>query len=196
VLTKWIFSATFPLFLLMFLFPEEVLRIFFGSAYVSAASALRILAIGMLFHVFFGPNASTLIVIGKTKLNMVDNIVGIFVNAVLNVLLVPILGIIGAAISTTTSLAAINVLKTAQIFKIHGIHPFTTKYFKPIFASCVVASIIYAFIALLDQIDVKVMILLLFLFSLAQFFCLILTRSLEYEDIMIISEIKKMLKGI
>ena len=196
VLTKWIFSATFPLFLLMFLFPEEVLRIFFGSAYVSAASALRILAIGMLFHVFFGPNASTLIVIGKTKLNMVDNIVGIFVNAVLNVILVPILGIIGAAISTTTSLAAINGLKTAQIFKIHGIHPFTTKYFKPILASCVVASIIYAFITLLDQIDVKVMILLLFLFSLAQIFCLILTRSLEYEDIMIISEIKKMLKRI
>ncbi len=74
ILTKWITSATFPFFLIIFLFPEAVLKVLFGSEYVQAsvALALQILALGMFIHVFLGPNASTLIVIGRTKLNLMD----------------------------------------------------------------------------------------------------------------------------
>ncbi|MFQ6057216.1 MAG: flippase, partial [Methanosarcinales archaeon] len=43
VLTKWILSATLPVFLTLFLFPSTVLNFFFGYRYIQADFALQIL---------------------------------------------------------------------------------------------------------------------------------------------------------
>ncbi|MHC1635951.1 MAG: flippase [Candidatus Methanospirareceae archaeon] len=188
IITKWVFSATFPLFLALFLFPDTFLRFFFGSPYTNASLALRILAIGMLIHVFLGPNAATLIVIGKTKLNMVDDLIGAIANVTLNILLIPPFGINGAAIACTISLAVINILKSTQIFLTYDIHPFTKNYIKPIIAST-------ALIPMLIKSIFSTPFLFLLSFLLAYSGCFLLTRSFDKEDAMILEEIGKILGG-
>ena len=194
ILTKWIFSATLPFFLLIFLFPHAVLNVFFGSAYVQASVALRILALGMFIHVFLGPNAATLVVIGRTKLNMMDDLIGAVMNVVLNIFLIPTLGITGAAIASALSLATLNVLKSAQIFRIHRIHPFAKNYLKPVVTSAVFISIIYVLVTVFwsPTVTLLMLILLLFLFSAIYGVCLVITRSFDTEDIMMLQEMEKM----
>jgi len=62
---------------------------------------------------------------------------------ILNLLLIPQIGIIGAATASTVSFTTAAMLKSAQIFKIHKLHPFTGNYLKPATVSAVFAYIIY-----------------------------------------------------
>ena len=196
ILTKWIASLTFPFFLIIFLFPEAVLNVVFGSAYAQAsvALALRILALGMFIHVFLGPNAVTLIVIGKTKLNLIDNLIGAITNVSLNLVLIPTFGIIGAAIASVISLATINALKSAQIFRIHKIHPFAKNYLKPVVTSGVLMFIIYVLVKVFwgPTITMLMLIALGFLFFALSGLSILITKSLDQEDIMMLLEMEKM----
>ena len=207
ILTKWIVSATLPFFLIIFLFPEAVLNVLFGSAYVQAsvALALRILALGMFIHVFLGPNAATLIVMGKTKLNLMDNLIGAIMNVSLNLVLIPTYGIVGAAIASAISFAIINALKSAQIFRIHRIHPFTKNYLKPVVTSAVLISIIYVLVRVFwsPTITLAMLIAFGFLFLVVYGLSILITRSFDQEDIVMLLEMEKMtgmdfhhLKGI
>ena len=193
ILTKWVFSATFPLFLVIFLFPETVLNVFFGSPYVGASIALQILALGMFIHVFLGPNAATLVAIGRTKLNMIDDLIGAITNISLNIFLIPLMGIIGAAIASAISLTVINMIKSAQIFHMHKIHPFTKNYLKPVVTSTTLIFVIYLFVKHLFSVPISIwtLILLLLLFLAAYSVCLVITRSFDREDIMMIQEMGK-----
>ena len=193
ILTKWVFSATFPLFLIIFLFPETVLNVFFGSSYVGASVALQILALGMFIHVFLGPNASTLIAIGRTKLNMVDDLIGAITNVSLNIFLIPLMGIVGAAIASAISLAVINMIKSAQIFQMHKIHPFTKNYLKPIVTSTALIFIIYLLVKHLFSVSISIwaLILLLFLFLVMYGVSILISKSFDDEDIMMLLEIEK-----
>ena len=194
ILTKWIFSITFPFFLIIFLFPGAVLNILFGPLYAQAdaALALRILAIGMFIHVFLGPNAATLVVLGKTRLNMIDCLIGAVMNIMLNVILIPTHGIVGAAIASAVSLATSNVLVSAQIFHIHKIHPFATSYLKPIMASTALIFVIYMLAEnLFGILTIWIYISFFFLFSVIYGVCLVITRSIDEEDIMLLLEMEK-----
>lgn len=195
ILTKWIFSAALPFFLIVFLFPEAVLNVLFGSAYTqtSVALALRILAVGMFIPVFLGPNAATLIVIGKTQLNLIDNLIGAIVNVALNLLLIPTLGIIGAAIAAAISIGLTSTLISLQIFRIHKIHPFTRNYLKPVITSIPLIFVIYMLANLFTTpITIWMLIGFGFLFLVVYGMSILITRSFDEEDIMMLLEIEKM----
>jgi O-antigen/teichoic acid export membrane protein len=177
----------------IFLFPETVLNVFFGSPYVEASVALQILALGMFIHVLLGPNAATLIAIGSTKLNMIDDLIGAITNISLNIFLIPLMGIVGAAIASAISLAVINTLKSMQIYQMHKIHPFTANYMKPIVTSITLISVIYLLIKHLFSASLSIWMLLLpfFSFLVTYTICLVITKSFDKEDIMIVQEIEK-----
>jgi O-antigen/teichoic acid export membrane protein len=147
----------------------------------------------MFIHVFLGPNAATLIAIGRTKLNMIDDLIGAITNISLNISLIPLMGIIGAAIASAISLAVINTLKSAQIFHMHKIHPFTKNYLKPVVTSTTLIFVIYLFVKHLFSVSISIwtLILLLLLFLAAYSVCLVITRSFDREDIMMIQEMGK-----
>ncbi len=89
VLTKWIFLLTLPLFSIMFIFPEVTISFLFGEKYVSAAPALQVLSLGFMFHALLGLNGMTLIVICKSKLNMIGDTFAVLSNVALNLVLIP-----------------------------------------------------------------------------------------------------------
>ncbi|MCX9012408.1 MAG: flippase [Candidatus Methanoperedens sp.] len=195
VLTKWVLMATLPFFFTIFLFPEAVLTIIFGPSYEHAGSALRILLLGALVQVLTGPNALTLVVAGKTKLNMVDDLIGLIVNISLNFFLIPTMGITGAAIASSISLITINVLKSTQIFWLHKIHPFTLNFIKSIATSTVFISVIYLLFVSLSSTSITIWMLIIFffLFLTVQVAGLIITKSFDKEDIILLQEAKKIL---
>lgn len=190
VLTKWNLAVTLPFFLVIFLFPDSVLNAIFGSSYEQAGDALRILAIGAFIPVFLGPNAATLVVIGRTKLNMVDDLIGAVMNISLNLLLIPTMGIIGAAIASAASFGTVALVKSVQIFRIQGLHPFTRNYLKPAASSAVAVSVIYFSLGPVHM--VWMLFMLFIIFAGVYGLSLIITRSMDEEDITMFLEVERM----
>ena len=190
VLTKWIFSVTIPIFFILFLFPEVVLNFLFGLNYIQAASALRILALGFMFHAFLGLNGLSLLVMGETRFLMLTSLSGAISNVVLNVALIPILGIVGAALASLLSYCVVNIFNSTKLYQLSRIHPFTRNYVKPVGISIVLLTLIYAFTSYL-KIEFWMLPLLLSLFLFGYGLLLLLTRSFDREDIDILLAIEK-----
>jgi O-antigen/teichoic acid export membrane protein len=191
ILTKWVFSVTLPIFLIFVLFPDTVLSLLFGSQYIGAATALQFLALGFFVHVFLGPNASTLMAMGKTKILMGASLASAVLNVVLNVSLIPQIGITGAAIATASSLVLVNVVVSTKLYTLSGIHPFTKNYLKPIIASITLILVVYTVAKTFFIITVWHLFPLFLLFIIIYGLSLLLTKSFDQEDISMLLTIEK-----
>ncbi|MBE0477945.1 flippase [Candidatus Aerophobetes bacterium] len=185
ITTKWVFTLTLPLFLLAFLVPDSTLYFLFGTQYLQAATALRILSLGFFLHTFLGLNIQTLIVFGKARYVMLNNLMVAGLNVILNLQLIPRFGLEGAAFASAVSLILGNILASVELYKISGIHPFTRNYFKPIALSIPLAIICYFMGNFIKSIHLQV-ILLGLSFTAVSLLSIIITRSVEREDLMIL----------
>ncbi len=192
--TKWIYVFSFPLFLLLFLTPGPTLEFLFGSKYLAASTALQFLAIGFFIHALLGPNGITLITLGRTKLTTFNAFLGIIVNVVLNLILIPEYGLKGAAIASAVSLGLGNILTSVQVYMLSNIHPFTKDYLKIIATSSVLA---YAFYEIASNFIPKSMGVPFFLvfYFIITFLSVLLTRSFDGQDILIMGAIEKKVGG-
>jgi O-antigen/teichoic acid export membrane protein len=190
VLTKWIFSATFPIFFILFFFPEMTISFLFGERFTDASVPLRILAVCFLFNSFMGANGLLLLVMGLSKTLMKVSMFGVALNIGLNYLLIKRLGygIIGAAISTLISYIALNLLISWILYRRSRIHPLTWKYIKPIVSSSVIGLFIYALVKSLP-LYLWMLPVYLLLFLCGYLLSILLTKSIDEEDIYIFETI-------
>jgi O-antigen/teichoic acid export membrane protein len=194
VLTKWVFSATLPIFLIMFLFPDAVLNILFSARYMQAAIALQLLALGFFTHTFLGPNSATLTVMGKTRLVLLNVIVRTIMNVFLNLLLIPPMGIAGAAIASAISLTTGNILASTELYLLSKTHPFTKNYLKPVVISIMLVTVIYTLVQnIFDVLSIWMLITFFILFLVVYGLSMLFTKSFDNEDIMILLAIEKRL---
>ena len=128
IMTKWCFMLTFPLFVLMFVYPESLLTKIYGAEYASGAIVLQILALGFITNAFFGFNYHTIMASGDSGLLMKCSLASAGMNVILNVILIPQYGIVGAAIASSVSFSAIEIFMTFKIWKNQNMHPFTSTY--------------------------------------------------------------------
>ena len=114
--SRIIFSISFPVLIILFVFSGFILS-FFGENYVLAKDALGILLVGQFFSSICGPGAIYLNMTGREqKLNKIL-IAGLFVNVILNFILIPVYGIEGAAAATLISMLFWNTLIVTTIYK-------------------------------------------------------------------------------
>ncbi len=110
LLYKYSSIIIIPSALTMFSFPSIVLNLFFGSRYIEASSALRILSIGVVFFTLANINTSILIGMGKAKTTSKIFFIAAVFNFTFNMLLIPKFHIVGAASTTVMSYIIILVL--------------------------------------------------------------------------------------
>jgi O-antigen/teichoic acid export membrane protein len=192
VLTKWVFVATLPIFFALFFFPEMTITLLFGSRFVDASLSLKILAVGFLVNAFLGTNGMLIMVLGLTKTVMNISIVGAIMNVVLNYILIKRLGmgITGAALATMSSYIVINFSYSLSLLRHSRIHPFTLAYLKPIAGAAITGFAIYA-VAKSIPLSFWMLPLYFLLFVGGYAASLLITRSIEREDIFIFQEVLK-----
>ncbi len=88
---------------------SELLKLFYGVAYTSGAVALGILSAGWALVALTGPAREALIMTGGEKAAAISISVAAVLNVVLNLLLIPRLGVSGAALATALSLIACHI---------------------------------------------------------------------------------------
>jgi O-antigen/teichoic acid export membrane protein len=120
--TAWSMALGWPIYLLLAIFAPTLLSVL-GPGYVGAADALRILAVAMLFGSGVGPVDIALLMAGKSSWNLLNTAAAVSVNVVLNLLLIPRLGITGAAIAWAASIVVNNLVPLIQVRGLVGLHP-------------------------------------------------------------------------
>lgn len=98
---RYVVLFVLPLCIAIAIFAKPSLSLLFGSKYIYGAEALSILVFGMTFYTLFMVSSSIVQGIGYPRLPMYIMIIGTVINVALNFIMVPIYGIIGAAIATT-----------------------------------------------------------------------------------------------
>jgi O-antigen/teichoic acid export membrane protein len=193
VVTKWMLSLIFPAFLLVVLFPEQIITILFGAEYIAGAIALSILVFGFMIYGAIGPAGAILRSYGRTKTVMVTNYIGAVINFGLNLLLIPIYGVNGAAIATGFSLALLYILNFVFAYRVAKIQPFKLSYLKIILAALTSVFAVYLLTKYVIGVSTFVLIAMLFVFLLFYFFLLLVMKSFEEEDLMIMRAIDQRL---
>jgi polysaccharide biosynthesis protein PslJ len=125
--TRWLILASWPLYLVFAVFPAVVLGIF-GPRYVAGASALAVLSLAMLVNLGTGNVTVVLLMGGRSTWSALNAGAALIVNIGLNLLLVPRIGILGAAIAWAASIIVDNVTAMIEIRWVLGLAPFGPGY--------------------------------------------------------------------
>lgn len=191
ILTKWLCSATLPLFLVLFLFPETVLGFLFGSSYAPAATALKILSIGLIINNFLGPNRATLIAMGEVRFIMWATLATAVLNIGLNVALIPPFGIEGAAIASVASITSINLIRCWKLYSLSKAQPLSKNLLKPTLASVAVVFLFQFIFGKFVTVTWWMLPLLFILYYVIYGLAILVTRSFDKEDISMLLAIEK-----
>ena len=131
--TRWLVTLGLPVCLVEVIFARDVLGIF-GKDYTGGAVALVILALGQLVNVATGTIANLQAMAGFAKLTLMNSVLFLSLSIVLDLLLIPTFGILGAAIANSTSTIVVNLLRLWQIHKNLGLVPYDRSFLRPIAA--------------------------------------------------------------
>jgi O-antigen/teichoic acid export membrane protein len=191
---KWIFVINFPIFLLMFLFPGTIINILFGPEYVVAEGPLRILVIGGFISYSFFISQNLLLAIGKSKLILVDMAGALAVSIILNLLLIPRYGLIGAALSSTAARLILGGALFLQAKHYLTIIPFRKKIIKIILVT-IIPFFLLIYLKGSMQPGLIYLIIAGLLFLLVYIVLILITKCLDKNDFEILKSLRNKIKS-
>ncbi len=122
LLYKYSIILIVPLVCIMFSFADLLITVLYGKDYVLASDAMRILSIGMIFAIIYGINVNFFAGIGKPQLTAKITYIAAFFNFITNIILIPFIGILGAALATTLSYFIMMLMGLIEIKKLIKIY--------------------------------------------------------------------------
>ena len=140
-LTKWVLVFTLPLASAIIIFAGPVMTVF-GSGFRSGAAVLVVCAIAQVVNCAAGSVGFLLLMSGNqlSLMKIQSGSAGLMV--VLNVVLVPRMGILGAAIGLSASIVGTNLWCLVEVRKRLGIFPFSRSYMKLGLSAIVTAAVL------------------------------------------------------
>jgi O-antigen/teichoic acid export membrane protein len=136
--TCWLVLLTWPFYLLCIVDVHLFLRIF-GHGYVTASGVGVLLAMSMLVATACGMVDLVLTMGGKTSWNLANTLGALAINVIVDVILIPPYGIMGAAIGWAAAIVFNNLVPLAQIWRAMRLHPFG----KPTLLAFAVTTVIF-----------------------------------------------------
>ena len=182
---RWSSYATFMLALPLIFYPKFIMSIY-GDEFIIAWSALLVLSASRILGTITGPTGALLQMSGKQNIEFFNGVVWVMSNIILNYILIPLYGFLGAAIATLLASIVLNLLQVIEIYYFFRYHPFNIKHLK--FITLALFSLIMA--TLVNIFEVGVFKLLSFMFIIIILMAYIYLNRTK-EDIVIWISIKK-----
>ena len=194
LVNRWLLIFAIPISAVFILFPEKVLLLF-GSQYLESSQVLVLLTIATFAQAILGAAGPTLSMSGHTKLVLFNSIGTFILNFGLNIWLIPIYGILGAAIATLTSLIIIGLIRVTQVYLILKINFLNLKLIKPILSGLVCYSVLIAIKPLIIEYSTFITLFIAIITSIFVFGLILFLLKIEDEDKDILKSLN-FLKGI
>jgi len=109
-----------PILLILFFFPDFLLSMF-GDNYTLAKNAFLILLIAQFFNSVSGPSALYLNMTGRQKILNFILLTCLLINVILNLILIPEFGMIGAASATTISFVVSKLIASTAVLYLDNV---------------------------------------------------------------------------
>jgi O-antigen/teichoic acid export membrane protein len=148
--TRWVVLLAGPVLALIAILGTRILDELGQRGSLARAGILTLCA-AFLIDSTTGPVGHVLTMAGRPGINFANNAVGLAANVTLNILLIPRLGIEGAAIAWATVIVGINVARVLEVRQLFGITPFSWTLLKPVGATVLGASACGAVLALMGH---------------------------------------------
>jgi O-antigen/teichoic acid export membrane protein len=121
--TGWLVAVSWPLYLSFAVFAPWFLAVF-GHGYRAGESVVVILCLAMLVACGCGSVDSVLLMGGRSSWSLLNSALAFATDVVIDLILVPRIGIVGAAIGWAAALLVGNLLPLAQVHYLMHMHPF------------------------------------------------------------------------
>jgi O-antigen/teichoic acid export membrane protein len=133
VATRWAMLISAPWLVLLMLWgslPLQALR----QSRPGGAVVLSVLSAGFITAVITGPVGQVLLMSGRSVLELINVAASLICNVVLNLLLIPRFGMMGAAVAWAAVIIGVNVARVVEVRVLFGIGPFGRTLWKPTIA--------------------------------------------------------------
>jgi len=121
--TAWLILLTWPLYLLAVIFGPYGLLIF-GHAYHAGSTVMVILGLAMLVATACGQVDMVLITTGRSSWSLYNGLLAMIINVGVDLVLIPKLGITGAAVGWAAAIGVTNLVPLVQVATAAKVHPF------------------------------------------------------------------------
>ena len=198
---KWIFFFTFPGLIMMALFPSQILNLLFGSEFTGGAVALSILGTAYFIRTITVHAGSYINSEEMTQLQLYNSIFVSILNVVLNMLLIPgfkfggivipELGLAGAAIATAFSLTLVSIIAVLEVYFLFDVQPYSIQRFLPATAATTVSAVLTysVFQSIFETVPKLMLFPALLLFGTSYILLYILLGGISKNDLEIIRSI-------
>jgi O-antigen/teichoic acid export membrane protein len=134
--TRWTIILSLPIFAWIVVAGETTLGVF-GPEFVRGYDALVLYAIGLIVSVSTGPVGVALAMTGYQKWNVLNAVIMAIVGVVLTVLLVPRMGVAGAALASGAANALVKLARLVQVRYLLKMTPYDRSTLKVAATGCV-----------------------------------------------------------
>ncbi len=161
VAATWQILMTWPQYIAIAIFAGPILSVF-GNEFTDAATVTVILALSTMVGAAAGPVDMVLLMAGKSMWSFWNTALSLGINLGLNLLLIPKMGINGAAIAWATARIVGNLVPSIQVSSALRLHPFGLRWLLAIVASTVsfgVTGVLVRILALRDTVAIPLYLL-------------------------------------
>jgi O-antigen/teichoic acid export membrane protein len=188
---RWIFSSSLPIFIFLVFFAKPILSIF-GKSFIEGYWVMIILCFGQFINSATGSVGFMLMMTGRPAVNAINSALLCLVSIILNLILVPRYGIMGAAFSGLTSISVIQILRVIEVWYFLKVHPYRTDFIKPVISALASILVLQGLLHLIfkNQLHVTMLPVLFCIFFIGYGFFIWLLK-LSQEDYFILNSIKR-----
>ncbi len=140
--SRWAFTGALAFFLMTALLGQDIMAVF-GEEFVPGWPVIVVIAAAQLFSSSVGPTARVLAMTGHQRMVMFATLGSTVAAVVLNLALIPLFSIYGAAAATAGAMVLVNVLTLISVRRYLGFWPYSARYAKPVIAGLLAASLVY-----------------------------------------------------
>lgn len=197
LVNKWGTMSVLPLIFIFLAYPTQIISLLFGTEYTGANQALQILTLGYIPHLLNGKTGETLKSGGFTQIILFAAIIATLVNISLNFLLIPKIGVNGAAIATGISFFTLGLIYIFALFNVMKMSPFSRNYLTQLVFAGGIGVFLINLNEILGTINLGLTIFLVLNIILFYFFLVtinVITRKFEEEDKILIKILKEKLR--
>lgn len=147
--SRWVLMGSLAIFVPTVLFARDVLTLF-GPEFISAWPVVVVIAAGYLFASSVGLSGRMLAMTGNERVVMWCRAIGTVAALFCGILLVPIAGMIGAAIAAASGVVLLHLLMLYCVKRRLECWPYSVQVFKPLVASLLAGAGAWVVRSLLD----------------------------------------------
>lgn len=189
--TKWMILTSLPLFLVFVFYPGPSLGFVYKASYAATTLPLQILVVGAFAATVIGPATAAQVSFGQTRPLLYNNLAAAGANALLSLSLIPAYGDVGAAVAWSTASALVPALSIAELAWTHGVHPFQRHYLVALLGTGIPVGALFLLLPITPA--ASTLVLLVLGVALVFVLVVVLTRSLDRGDRLLLEAVERML---